>query len=103
MGFNVSEDEIWVNRYEAIWFGICGLLHAPGCGGFELGGTLAGEPLSNSKYVNPKLITCDGESRTRFIKDNSWGKPENIGVCHAVREPSIPTAILLWSHLFFCC
>ena len=82
MGFNVSEDKEWVSKYEKIWWRICELMHAPGCGGFELGGILKGEPLSNEKYINPKLITWDGEIRTRF-KGKAWDKPEKIGSCHA--------------------
>ena len=65
MGFNVSEDEAWVKQYEAIWWRVCEILHAPGCG-FEIGGSLIGEPLSNEKYINPKLIIWDNEIRTRF-------------------------------------
>ena len=66
MGFNVSEDEAWVEQYKGIWWRICEILHAPGCGGFEIGGSLAGEPLNNCKYINPKLIFWNGENRTRF-------------------------------------
>ena len=80
MGFNVGEDEAWVEQYEAIWWRICEKLHAPGCG-FELGGRLAGEPLSNEKYINPKLITWDGEIRTRF-RGNHPGFIEEIGACY---------------------
>ena len=81
MGFNVSEDEAWVGQYEGIWWRICEILHAPGCG-FEIGGTVTGEPLSNEKYINPKLITWDNEIRTRF-RGNYPGYIEDIGACHA--------------------
>ena len=30
MGFNVSKDLSWIERYEAIWWRICEFLHAPG-------------------------------------------------------------------------
>ena len=36
MGFNVSEDEAWVEQYEGIWWRVCEILHAPGCGGLSL-------------------------------------------------------------------
>ena len=72
MGFNVGEDEVWTQQYEAVLKKIEDLL----------GKKLEGEPLNNEKYVNPKLITWDGEIRTRF-KGNSWGKPESIGSCFA--------------------
>ena len=80
MGFNVEEDEAWVEQYEAIWWRICEFLHAPGCG-FELGGRLAGEPLSNGAYVNAKLITWDGQNRTGF--QGTSPNPEDIGFCNA--------------------
>ena len=72
MGFNVIEDEAWVQQYEAISKKIEDLL----------GKKLEGEPLNNDKYINPKLITWDGEIRTRF-KGNFFGKPESIGSCFA--------------------
>ena len=78
----LSGDEAWVHQYEAIWFRINEFLHAPGCGGFELGETLTGEPLSNGKYVNAKLITWDNEIKTRF-RGNYPGYIEDIGACHA--------------------
>ena len=71
MGFNVGGDEVWVREYEAISKKIEELL----------GQKLEGE-LVNNGYINPKLITWDGEIRTRF-KGNSWGKPETIGSCFA--------------------
>ena len=83
MGFNVSEDEAWVHQYEAIWWRINEFLHAPGCGGFELGGTLTGEPLSNGKYVNPKLIFWNGENRTRFREGEYARYIDEIPACHA--------------------
>ena len=72
MGFNVGEDEVWTQQYEAVLKKIEDLL----------GKKLEGEPLNNSKYINPKLITWDGEIRTRF-KGNQWEKPGNIGSCFA--------------------
>ena len=81
MGFNVGEDEAWVEKYEGIFWRVCEILHAPGCGGFELGGRLAGEPLSNGAYVNAKLITWDGQNRTGF--QGTSQNPEDIGVCNA--------------------
>jgi len=72
MGFNVIEDEVWVRQYEDISKKIEELLDKK----------LEGELLSNGKYINPKLITWDGEIRTRF-KGNFFGKPENIGSCFA--------------------
>ena len=72
MGFNVSKDEAWILQYEGIWNKVEELLRQK----------LKGTPVNNGKYINPKLITWDGEIRTRF-KGNSWGKPENIGSCYA--------------------
>ena len=71
MGFNVDEDEAWMRQYEAIWKKVEELL----------GEGLRGEPLSNGKYVNPKLITWDGEIRTGFRGTSP--KPEGIGSCRA--------------------
>ena len=65
MGFDVGGDEVFREQYEGIYWRVCEILHAPGCG-FEIGGSLTGEPLSNEKYINPKLITWGGEIRTRF-------------------------------------
>ena len=72
MGFNVSENEAWVQQYAATWEKVEELF----------GKKLEGEPLSNGQYVNPKLITWDGEIKTRFRGDE-WGKPEEIGACYA--------------------
>jgi len=72
MGFNVSEDKEWIKQYEKIWVIIEELIAQK----------LTGEPLSNGKYINSKLITWDGEIRTRF-KGNSWEKSESIGSCFA--------------------
>ena len=72
MGFNVGGDEVWTQQYEAVLRKIEDLL----------GKKLEREPLNNGKYINPKLITWDGEIRTRF-KGNSWRKPECIGSCYA--------------------
>ena len=73
MGFNVSEDEAWVKDYEAIWITIEECL---------LKKRLEGKPLSNEKYINPKLITWDGEIKTRF-RGNYPGFIEDIGACYA--------------------
>ena len=73
MGFNVGEDPTWIKQYEAIWWRIVEFLHAPGCGGFEMGGTLSGSPLNNEKYINPKLITWDEVIKTKFY--GSCGVP----------------------------
>ena len=80
MGFNVSGDEVFTEQYKGIWWRVCEILHAPGCRGFELGGTLTGEPLSNA-YVNAKLITWDGQNRTGFRGTSQ--NPEDIGFCNA--------------------
>ena len=80
MGFNVRENEAWVQQYEGIFWRVCEILHAPGCGGFELGGTLTGEPLNNG-YVNAKLLTWDGQIQTGF--QGTSQNPEEIGTCHA--------------------
>ena len=80
MGFNVGENEAWVQQYEGIFWRVCEILHAPGCGGFELGGTLTGEPLNNG-YVNAKLLTWDGQIQTGF--QGTSQNPEEIGTCHA--------------------
>ena len=71
MGFNVDEDKVWIRQYEAISKKIEELL----------GQKLEGELLNKGKYINPKLITWDGEIRTRF--KNFWDKPESIGSCLA--------------------
>ena len=73
MGFNVSEDEAWVIDYEAIWITIEECLSKK---------RLEGKPLSNEKYINPKLITWDGEIKTRF-RGNYPGFIEDIGACYA--------------------
>jgi len=73
MGFNVSEDKEWVKQYKSIWIQIEELIFRK----------LTGKPLSNDKYVNSKLITWDGEIRTR-LRGNSWNKPEDIGACYAI-------------------
>ena len=72
MGFKVSEDEAWVKDYEAIWITIEECL---------LKKSLQGKPLSSGKYVNPKLITWDGEIRTGFRGTSP--EPEVIGSCYA--------------------
>ena len=72
MGFNVGEDEAWVRQYERIWKKVEELL----------GQKLEGEPLNNGKYINPKLITWDGEIRTRF-KGNNFTFRRCIGSCFA--------------------
>ena len=72
MGFNVSKDLSWIERYKTIWWRICEFLHAPGCSGFELGGILSGNPLSNGKYINLKLMIWNDEIKTRF---NGWDVP----------------------------
>ena len=82
MGFDVGGDEIFRAQYEGIWWRVCEILHAPGCG-FEIGGSLAGEPLSNGKYINPKLIFWNGESRTRFREGKYTRYIEEIPACRA--------------------
>ena len=42
---------------------------------------LTGEPLSNGKYINPKLITWDSEIKTRF-RGNSWRTVKDVGSCY---------------------
>lgn len=68
------EDVAWVKDYEAIWKTIEGCL---------LKKRLEGKPLSNEKYINPKLITWDGEIRARF-RGNYPGFIEDIGACYAL-------------------
>ena len=72
MGFNVGEDETWMRQYKTIWITIEECL---------LKKTLDGKPLNNDKYVNPKLITWDGEIRTDFRGTSL--EPEDIGSCYA--------------------
>ena len=76
MGFDVSEDEAWVEDYKAIWMTIeeCLLKNLF---------SLEGKPLSNEKYINLKLITWDGEIKTRF-RGNYPGFIEDIGACYAL-------------------
>ena len=83
MGFNVGGDEGFREQYEGIWWRVCEVLHAPGCGGFEIVGSLIGEPLSNGKYVNAKLITWDNEIRTRFREDRYTRYIDEIPACYA--------------------
>ena len=72
MGFNVSDNKEWIRQYEAIWNKVEELLRHK----------LEGEPLNNDKYINTKLITWDGEIKTKF-QSNSWKIPEDIGSCYA--------------------
>ena len=71
IGFNVEGDEAWMRQCEAVWKKVAELL----------GKGLTVEPLSSGKYVNPKLITWDGEIRTGFRGTSS--EPEGIGSCYA--------------------
>ena len=72
MGFNVSEDPTWVSKYKAIWDRVEELLFQK----------LSGTPLSNEKYINPKLITWEDQIKTRF--NPSCSKLEDhIGYCYA--------------------
>jgi len=73
MGLNVSENKAWIKQYEAIWGKIEEILKQK----------LTGKPLSKGKYINPKLITCNEEIKTRF-RGNSWNKPQDIRACHAI-------------------
>ena len=72
MGFNVGEEEAWIREYRGIREKIEELLRQK----------LEGGPLSKGKYMNPKLITWDGEIRTRF-RGNYPGCIEEIGACYA--------------------
>ena len=56
MSFNVEDDSTWINQYKMIWEKVEELLFQK----------LSGTPLSNSKYINPKLITWNDQIRTRF-------------------------------------
>ena len=49
---------------------------------------LNGTPLSNEKYINPKLIVWDDKIKTHF--NPSSDKPENIGYCCATGVIKIP-------------
>ena len=73
MGFNVSEDETWIQQYDSIWRKVEELLSC------KLGGT----PLNNDKYINPKLIFWNGENRTRFREGKYTRYIEEIPACHA--------------------
>ena len=80
MGFNVSEDEAWIRRYENIWSKIQELLNqTSGEQLCKLGGT----PLNNDKYINPKLIFWNNENRTRFREGKYTRYIEEISACHA--------------------
>ena len=72
IGFNVSEDEAWMIQYAAVWETVEELLEQK----------LTGHPLRNG-WLNAKLITWDGEIRTRFIRNNSLVRLEGIGSCKA--------------------
>jgi len=71
IGFNVSEDENWIKKYDAVWNKVEDLM-------FQ---NLTGSPLCNGKYINPKLITWDGEIKTKFI-GKLLCKPEDLGACY---------------------
>lgn len=66
MGFNVGEDESWVKRYKAVFTKVEELMSQ----------VLTGTALNNEKYINPKLITWEGEIKTRF-------RGESTGPCYA--------------------
>ena len=66
MGFNVGEDESWVQQYKAVFFKVEELISQ----------VLTGTALSNEKFINPKLITWEGEIKTRF-------RGESTGPCYA--------------------
>ena len=70
MGFNVREDEAWMQQYSAIWKTIEELL----------GQKLIGNPLCDF-WLNAKLITWDGQIRTGF--QGTCPNPEDIGFCNA--------------------
>jgi hypothetical protein len=74
MGFNVREEEAWINQYKAIWDKVEDLMFQK----------LSGTPLSNDAYINAKLIIWDEEVRTRF-KGVNWhvNQPGDIGSCYA--------------------
>ena len=73
MGFNVSEDEAWIKRYDGIWRKVEELLSCK----------LGGAPLNNEKYINPKLIFWNGENRTRFREGKYTRYIEEIPACRA--------------------
>ena len=73
MGFNVSEDGAWIQQYGGIWRKVEELLSC------KLGGT----PLSNEKYINPKLIFWNGENRTRFREGKYTRYIDEIPACYA--------------------
>ena len=56
MSFNVEEDLTWISQYKMIWDRIEELLNQK----------LSGTPLNNEKYINPKLISWNGDIKTRF-------------------------------------
>ena len=72
MGFDVGKNEAWICQYEGIRSKVEELLSCK----------LEGEPLSNERYVNPKLIAWGLEIRTKF-KGNYLGFIEEIGACYA--------------------
>jgi len=90
MGFNVSEDKEWVEQYKAIWAKIEELM----------GQKLTGEPLNNGKYINPKLITWEGEIRTSF-RGKTEEKYEEIGACHATGILKIESVYRQGSNYYF--
>ena len=78
MGFNVAEEETWIRQYESIWKKVEEL---SGQTSEQQSCKLEGAPLNNGKYVNPKLITWDGEIRTGFRGTSL--DPRDIGSCYA--------------------
>ena len=77
-GFNVTEEETWIKRYESIWKKVEEFSRQTSG---QQSCKLEGAPLNNGKYVNPKLITWDGEIRTGFRGTSL--DPRDVGSCHA--------------------
>ena len=72
MGFDVSEDQAWIDQYKRVCERVEELLFY----------NLSGSPLNNGKYINPKLLTWNNEVKTRFV--NGWHpRPEDIKHCYA--------------------
>ena len=74
MGFNVSEDLIWIVKYQDIWSRVEELMVQK----------LTNTPLKNAQYINPKLICWNDKIKTYF--QNAKGDHKNyndIGYCYA--------------------
>ena len=98
--YNESEDKEWIDQYIAIWAKIEELCRA-----------IVTEQ-KNGKYINPKLITWEGEIRTSFrgktrekfdqrTTDQRATELQEIGACHATGILKIESVYRQGSNYYF--